>query len=657
LLELIPNYDKYLVKLKEDLSQIPAIDNKYKFLVGGRRITQDYLTQSGRVVAKVKEILNEVRKERKIAYEKLNEKLLSLTDSLGLYATKIANLKRSKAISKADIANNKLNTIKWIIVIYCILAGSFLLVLIYMMFKYLQRYAISKKILTRSKLRAENLAQTKEMFLANMSHEIRTPLNAIVGFTNQLLKSEQTAEQREQTQIIQSSSTHLLQIVNEILDYSKLESGNIILESIAFSPSTLVHEVAHILMHTAAKQQTRIVCDVLENTPQYVMGDPVRIRQILLNLASNAIKFTENGTVTLTLSAKIKSEKDILLFIKVKDNGIGISKEKIQLIFNKFSQADAGTTRKYGGTGLGLSICKRIIDVHGGSIQVESEINKGSAFSVTLPLKLANDQNIALGNGYTPSIANLRGKRILIVDDQEFNRKLLRVVLTNWGAVCRLLEDGIQVLEELENNTFDMILMDIRMPELDGIKTTKKIRSYLNKEIANIPIIGISAAITEEDKADGTAAGMNGFISKPFTEEKLANVLHTFLSNTTPDFESEDILHYSELEAIANGDNAVVINLLEVYLETTENGIKQMIAVAEQNDLLQLREIAHKIASPNRYIGAENFYLKIKRIETEMQHTAVSTLKSQLQMIQKTFYRIQQDVLAKINELKTKSKG
>ena len=656
-MELMPNYDNYLKKLKIDISSIPAIKDNDKFLVGGKRVTQAYLAQSGKVFSKVKEVLDEVKIERKVAYDIVNKQLVLLTDSLSFYSAKIAKIKQSKAISKGDIANEKLAVIKWMIVLFCILASLFLIALISVIFRYLRKNSLSNKILKKSKLKAENLANSKEEFLANMSHEIRTPLNAIVGFTNQLVKSEQAPEQVDQINIIKKSSEHLLHIVNEILDYSKLENGSIKLENVSFNPAEIAEEVRDMLREKSLEREILLSVEVAKNLPITLIGDPVRIRQIILNLVSNAIKFTENGKVVIRLSCNLLIDKKIDFIIQVEDSGIGIPKDKIDQIFNMFVQAESDTTRKYGGTGLGLTICKRIVDVYGGTINVESEEQKGTIISVTIPLEIAEkEKKLKPKNTNLAIEQSLKDRRILIVDDQEFNRKLLSVMFRNWDLKYTELDDGIQVIDELEHKSYDLILMDIRMPVMDGIEATKLLRSHSDDKVSKIPVIGVTAAVTPDDKEAGLQAGMNDFLTKPFTEEKLMDIMEKYLPLSPRKHRinvSPKKLDLSGLIDISAGDDYFIINLLEVYLETSQDGIIKIKNAIQEKDKKEIREQAHKISSPNKFIGAEYLYELLKNLESEALNDATwKTLTDLNKMILVEFEEVKKQVIEKLSQLK-----
>lgn len=655
-MELMPNYEKYMTQLKSDISTIPAITENNKFLVGGKKVTQAYLRQSAEVFTKVKTLLLQIKEQRQHAYAELNLKLTELTDTLNACAEKIAAIKQNNTLSKGDVANNKLFIVKWIIIVFCVLAGCFLIFLIYIIVGYLKKNAISGKMLRLSKEKAESLAQAKEEFLANMSHEIRTPLNAIVGFSDQLVKSNLSPGQQEQMHIIKQSSDHLLHIVNEILDFSKMNQGALKLENVPFNAIELVEEVAAMMRSKASEKNLQLTVEINTEISD-LLGDPVRVRQIMLNLVSNAIKFTEKGGVSIHLD-KIKGlDNKTELIIQVEDSGIGIPKEKIEKVFNMFEQAETDTTRKYGGTGLGLSICKRIVDVYGGSISVDSEVGQGTTFSVILPFEEAKtNSKLKQTSPILIQPEQFQQFRILIVDDQEFNRKLLSTLFKNWKIRFTTLDDGLLVMDELLESLYDLILMDIRMPGMDGISTTKAIRSHSLKEISSIPIIGVTAAITPDDKSAGIEAGMNGFLTKPFTEEKLFALLEQFL---TPDSSKQvkttedDALDIKELEGMSGGDKAFIVEMLEVYIQSSNDGLAKIKAALSEKNTLEIREQAHKIASPNKHIGAKQLYQELKNLEQAARNNfSINDLSTLYLNIENHYHIIAEKVNAKIEDIK-----
>ena len=346
--------------------------------------------------------------------------------------------------------------------------------------------------------RAENSEKAKEQFLANMSHEIRTPLNAILGMTRLLLEKNPREDQLRYLNAISESSDNLLVIINDILDLSKIEAGKILFEKIVFSPKERTETVVNTLLFQAMAKGLELDFQTDPDVPERVEGDPYRLNQVLINLVGNAIKFTDQGKVLIHTQLESQDDKAIQLKFSVSDTGIGISKDKLQHIFNMFTQESSSTTRKFGGTGLGLAICKRLIELQGGRIEVESEMNKGSVFSFVIPYQHATtaptDTDHKTHSDVKASLSNLR---ILLAEDNEFNKMVAVDTLEEMipGAVIDVAVNGKAAVELAIRNTYDIILMDIQMPEIDGYEATKLIRSYNDEKINSIPIIAMTASV------------------------------------------------------------------------------------------------------------------------------------------------------------------
>ena len=381
------------------------------------------------------------------------------------------------------------------------------------------------------RVHAINSEKAKEQFLANMSHEIRTPMNAIKGMTDIIIRNEHTPEQDKYLFAIKQSSENLMVILNEILDLSKLEAGKMELEKIQFEPHKILNAVENTMRINAEQKGLDLKVELKNNIPKYLCGDPTRLNQILINLANNAVKFTEQGGVTIQVETKtITSDQAILLF-KVIDTGIGIPKDKIETIFEVFTQADAATTRKFGGTGLGLSICKHLVEMYHGSITVESEIGKGSTFVVEIPFSI-----IPIEKQIEPETVSIKatGLNILLAEDNKFNIMLAKDVLESAidGVKIDLAENGQIALDKLQSGNYDLILMDIQMPVMDGYETTKAIRK-MNGRIGNIPIIAMTANVMKAEVDLCYAAGMNAYIAKPFDRDDLLININKILDSST----------------------------------------------------------------------------------------------------------------------------
>jgi len=390
----------------------------------------------------------------------------------------------------------------------------------------------SRRQLAIAKEYAESASKAKGEFLANMSHEIRTPMNGIMTVVEFLEETSLTSKQRELTDIIKSSSENLLTIINDILDFSKIEAGQIELEKINFSLRDELDSVLKPLILKAREKGLIIKLSFDKNIPETLIGDPLRIKQIIINLVNNAIKFTSTGGVFITVKHIAKEESKHILRFDVKDTGIGIPSKNLHKLFKSFSQTDASSTRKYGGTGLGLAISKNLVELMGGEIDVESQKGEGSVFWFIIKLD-EGQGDIHHENIKAPKLHKGKQKlNILIVDDNAINRKVAEMTLSKLGHQTQMAVNGYEAYHQFLNNSFDIILMDVHMPEMDGLETTALIRKYEkeNNIVNPIPIIAMTAAAMKGDKERFLESGMNEYISKPFKisdiEKVLQNIFH-----------------------------------------------------------------------------------------------------------------------------------
>jgi signal transduction histidine kinase/DNA-binding response OmpR family regulator len=453
-------------------------------------------------------------------------------------------------------------------------------------------------------------ARARENFLANMSHEIRTPLNGVLGMAMQLSKTRLDPRQRELVQIIRSSGQHLLGVINDVLDMAKISSGKLELAQEAFNLCDSMGQAVQPLVLQAQEKGIAVEGTLLRNSCPYpwVIGDAHRLNQILINLVSNAIKFTPAGG-RIAVGGYLLHDTDETLTVefRVSDSGVGIAPEKVERIFESFTQAYADTARHFGGTGLGLSISRALVEQMGGTLKVESEVGKGSTFSFQLTLPRATA--VAPTEEAAYDTGALRGKRLLLLEDNEINRAVARLLLEEWGVELDEAEDGPSGLAQFQQHTYDAVLMDIQMPGMNGLQVTAAIRRHADPQRANVPILALTANAFRTDTEQYLAAGMNDCIAKPFDEAELFAKLVALVTETAPPYD------LAPLRALSRGNEAFVYRIVRSFLNNMPASLTDLRAALLATNWPEVARLVHHIKPNLAALGMTDAAPKVAELE------------------------------------------
>jgi PAS domain S-box-containing protein len=467
---------------------------------------------------------------------------------------------------------------------------------------------------------AEDAVKTKQQFLSNMSHEIRTPMNSIIGFTKVVLKTELSVKQKEYLTSIKMSGDALIVLINDILDLAKVEAGKMTFEKIPFQLALSISTMLHLFETKILEKNLTLVTKYDSKIPRVLVGDPVRLNQIILNLVSNAVKFTPSGKITVDVHLLNEDEEKVIIGFAVTDTGIGIAGDKIDDIFENFQQASSGTSRLYGGTGLGLAIVKQLLEPQGGSISVESEINKGSTFRFNLSFQKttaeveSDTETVELDN-------EIKNIKVLVVEDIALNQLLMKTLLDDFGFDRDIANNGKIAIEKLMVKAYDIILMDLQMPEMNGFEATEYIRNTMNMQI---PIIALTADVTTVDLAKCKSVGMNDYIAKPIDERLLYRKIIGLVKKTTPgrcDVENKEIkkFKYTDLGDLTRRTKSnpdLITEMISLFLLQTPALIKVMKQNLIDKDWISMGSTAHKMIPSFSIMGInDEFETMAKQVQ------------------------------------------
>jgi PAS domain S-box-containing protein len=494
-----------------------------------------------------------------------------------------------------------------------------------------------EKELRYAKKVTDEVAQAKESFLAHMSHEIRTPMNGIMGMASLMAKTRLDDQQRYYLKLIQEAAGSLLVIVNDILDLEKIVAGKLQLEKINFKLVEKITTSIQAFIHKAEEKDLGLIFQNGIPANMVVKGDPYRLSQVLNNILSNSLKFTEKGRVTIVTGIIEQNEEWAVVEIVVSDTGIGISKDRIRTIFEPFEQADATISRKYGGTGLGLTICRNMIEMQNGELLVQSEEGKGSAFTVRIPYQLSMEAMQENETNQDIDYKSLGHKKVLVAEDVELNQYLARHILESWDFEVTIVSNGKEAVDQLQAEPYDCILMDVQMPEMDGMEATRHIRQLPDPAKANIPIIALTANALKGDSERYLAAGMNDYLAKPFDEARLFRVISRNLTEQAPVVATEKNIPFknhtsmlpvnklydlSMVQSVSGGDESFIKKMVALFIETVPQNLEELVKATQEENWDQVGKTAHKLKSTVDSMGIKSIKQEIRTVEANAKQKA-----------------------------------
>ena len=582
----------------------------------------------------------------------LLEQNIQLTQALNRHIARIENIEQKNLEERTKEADSMAEQTYRGMAIFTITVVILLIIILILFFQNLRKSRTYQQVLKKAKAEAESLTKAKELFVATVSHEMRTPVNAIYGLSGQMLRKSNSKETTADLNVVHKSAEHLIALVNDTLDFSKIESQKLKMEQIDFLPDEILAEVYILHKEVAMQKGIELIFTNKVDKNLVLLGDPIRLKQILINLITNAIKFTRQGKITLDISGEETSEPNYLLHIEVSDTGIGISKEDLHLIFDEFVQLNTDPGQKQRGAGLGLSIVKKLVTLHNGKIDVDSTPGKGTRFLIQIPYQKGNPDHIktqAVEQLVIPSW--FRKLHFLIVDDEEFNRYLIKNILNSWGVSFTEAQNGREAVDLAAKYTYDIVLMDIQMPVMEGFEAARLILQHRS----SAKIIALTATNKTSDIQKMETSGMHAFLQKPFEEADLFNTVLDLLPEREESSGEEIIasgttINMDELERISGGDAAFFNEMLQIFIRSSEESLTKIQMNLQTADWNSMSETAHKLAAPAKHMQATVLYNHLKELENNTEKSNPEGIKVLINEIEREIKSINSILKQKLGE-------
>ena len=623
---IFPAFSKLYSNLEEKETDKVAAENKIENVAQNNADTLKTITDttiSGSAIERktIKKKIQKLEweiyrnsKNKNVLETQLIEKNVAISNKITTLISETETRSENALLQKTTEADRLAEVTYERLAQFVVSAVVLLFAALFVLFSYLSKARKVELALTNARAKAEALARAKEQFAANVSHELRTPVNAIYGLSEQILQKKPDSKIAEMMTIIFKSAAHLRSIVNDTLDFSKIQSGKLKLESINFYPCEIMEEVYQLFKYDANHKgiDLKLICDDINQT--VVIGDSLRLKQIMINLTGNAIKFTNDGEVIIKVKL-LENNNIVELQIQIIDTGIGIEEKKLNVVFDEYVQIEDLTGKKYHGTGLGLTIVKKLVELQGGKIKLESIQGFGTNVSVTLFYPKGEQTEHEKETNEIPEIPEtFRQLSVLIADDEEYNLFLLKNILQKWNVRFKEVKNGKEAIKAVCDEHFNIVLMDINMPEINGIEAAKEILRC----DAETKIIAVTAATEQLDQKECFEAGMKGFLFKPFSEKDLFEKINSLIQEESENAQTTDLtqpVNISELRRLAGNDEKFLNEMIQLFIKSMETGISGIETAIKNENTNGVSENAHKMAAPVKHIGATHLYENIKHLE------------------------------------------